>query len=103
MNRTLLGIVLAAVVLYAWGFLVWGVVPYPAVVWKKPVDEEVARKALREQFPERGLMEALSGRIRFLVLADRRIDSGEVCWAKDGCRELMCMSAARNIQWRESP
>lgn len=54
MTRTVLGIVVAAVVLYAWGFLVWGVVPYPAVVWKKPVDEEAARKALREQFPERG-------------------------------------------------
>jgi hypothetical protein len=34
--------------------LAWAAVPYTAVVWKKPVDEKVARKALREQFPERG-------------------------------------------------
>ena len=53
-QRAVLAIVVAAVVLYVWGFLVWGVVPYPAVIWKQPVDEEAARKALREQFPEPG-------------------------------------------------
>lgn len=54
MLRPILCIAIAAVVLYAWGFLVWAVIPYPAVVWKKPVNEQAARKALKEQFPERG-------------------------------------------------
>jgi hypothetical protein len=54
MKRSILGIAIAAVVLYAWGFLIWAVVPYPHAVWKKPVDEEGARKALKELFPERG-------------------------------------------------
>lgn len=67
------------------------------MVWKKPADEEAARKALREQFAERGSMEALSGRIRFLVLADRRIDSGEVCRANDGWREMMRVSEVHAV------
>lgn len=54
MKRSILGIVIAAVVLYLWGFVVWAAIPYPPVVWKKPVDETAARTALKEQFPERG-------------------------------------------------
>jgi hypothetical protein len=54
MKRLVLGIVVAAVVLYLWGFLVWGLGPYRTAIWKKPADEAAARKVLKEQFPENG-------------------------------------------------
>ncbi len=54
MKRLVLGIVIAAIVLYLWGFLVWGLGPYRTVIWKKPADEAAARKVLKAQFPENG-------------------------------------------------
>ena len=38
--RALLGIVLAAVVLFVWGFLFWGIFPYPKEVLKTLPEQE---------------------------------------------------------------
>jgi small basic protein len=54
MKRLVIGVVLAAVALYAWGFLVWGAGPYATLIWKQAKDHEVAGQMLREQFPENG-------------------------------------------------
>jgi hypothetical protein len=54
MKRMIIGVAIAAVVLYVWGFLWWGLGPYPWRIWQQPVDEAAARSALKEQFPENG-------------------------------------------------
>jgi hypothetical protein len=54
MARTIVGIVVASVVLYFWGFVVWGLVPFQQFVWKAAKDDRAAGAALAEQFPERG-------------------------------------------------
>ena len=43
MKRCLIGIVLASVVLYAFGFVWWGMGPYQDLIWKQAVDEDAAR------------------------------------------------------------
>lgn len=54
MVKFILGIVVASVALYMWGFLFWGLGPYPTLIWKQPTDMAVARSALAEQFPQAG-------------------------------------------------
>lgn len=54
MNRTATGIVIATLVLYAWGFLYWGFGPYREAIWKQASDDVAAGQALREHFPEDG-------------------------------------------------
>ncbi len=54
MIRAIIGVVVTAIVLYAWGFVYWGMGPYAQQIWKSAEDEAVARKLLREQFPENG-------------------------------------------------
>jgi hypothetical protein len=53
MKRSLIGIAIAAVVLYFYGFLIWGgVIPYGEHIWRQAADDASAAKALREHFPE---------------------------------------------------
>ena len=54
MKQTIFGIVLAQVVLYFFGFLYWGLGPYPTLIWKQAKDTAAAAQALREQFPQNG-------------------------------------------------
>jgi hypothetical protein len=52
--RTTIGVILACLLLYVWGFLCWGLGPYKTQIWKQSRDDAAAGKALREQFPENG-------------------------------------------------
>jgi hypothetical protein len=54
MIRTIIGVVVASVVIYGWGFLYWGMGPYPRLIWKQVTDDDAAARALAEQFPQRG-------------------------------------------------
>ncbi|QDU07709.1 hypothetical protein [Gimesia aquarii] len=54
MKRTVLGIIIAAIVLYIWGFIYWGFGPYSTMIWKKSTDDVAAGKALQEFFPQNG-------------------------------------------------
>jgi hypothetical protein len=54
MGRTILGIVLAAVAVFFWGYLFWGLNPLPYTSWKQSTGDEAAQAALREHFPEDG-------------------------------------------------
>jgi hypothetical protein len=54
MKRTLIGVVIACVVLYLWGFLYWGLGPYKTLIWKHVRDDAAAGAALRQHFPENG-------------------------------------------------
>ena len=54
MKRLALGIVLAAVVLYFFGFLWWGLGPYRTLIWDQAVVEDRAATYLQEQFPRNG-------------------------------------------------
>ena len=54
MNRTILGIVLATIVLYFWGFLYWGVNPLPYQSLRRTSDTAAAGEALKKFFPENG-------------------------------------------------
>jgi hypothetical protein len=54
MLRTTVGVIVAALVLYIWGFLYWGFGPYKTQIWKQSRDDVAAGNALREQFPANG-------------------------------------------------
>ena len=54
MKQRVIGIVLATVAVYLWGFLYWGVSPVPYTAWKQTNGDEAAQQALREHFPESG-------------------------------------------------
>ncbi len=54
MIRTIIGIIVAAIVIYAWGFVYWGLGPYHKHIWRHTADNEAAGRALLQHFPERG-------------------------------------------------
>ncbi|HEV7998830.1 MAG TPA: hypothetical protein VGP63_03045 [Planctomycetaceae bacterium] len=54
MKRTLIGVAIASVVLFFWGFLYWGMGPYKTMIWKHAKDDAAAGAALREHFPQNG-------------------------------------------------
>lgn len=54
MKRIILGIVLATIACYFWGFLYWGLNPLPYATWERTPNDEAAGQALLEHFPETG-------------------------------------------------
>ena len=54
MLKLIAGIVVTQIVMYLWGFLVWGLGPYAKLSWKDVKDLEGARASMREHFPENG-------------------------------------------------
>jgi len=54
MKRTILGIILATIACYFFGFLYWGLNPLPYTSWKHTSSDEAAGQALLEHFPESG-------------------------------------------------
>jgi hypothetical protein len=54
MLRTILGVIIASIVIYAWGFVYWGFGPYPTMIWKHLKTGNAARMALSTHFSERG-------------------------------------------------
>ena len=54
MGRMLIGIVLASVAMFAFGFAYWGATSLPYSSWKETRDEAGAQAALRSHFPEEG-------------------------------------------------
>lgn len=55
MQRTILGVLLATVVLYFFGFAYWGASGIPYQAWNETADDRAAGAALREHFPESGV------------------------------------------------
>lgn len=51
--RATIGVIVACLVLYVWGFVCWGLGPYKTQIWKHSRDEP-AQKALRDYFPQNG-------------------------------------------------
>ncbi len=54
MKRQIIGVVLAAVAVYMWGFLYWGASTIPYSAWQATNDDAAAGKALLEHFPVSG-------------------------------------------------
>ena len=54
MIRLLLGVFVASLALFLFGFLYWGLNPLPYTAWSLPQDEPRAIEALRLHFPQRG-------------------------------------------------
>jgi len=54
MGKTILGILVAAIALYVWGFLFWGVSTIPYESLKQTADDEATQQMLRQYFPESG-------------------------------------------------
>ncbi|MCA9078346.1 MAG: hypothetical protein KDA93_25180 [Planctomycetaceae bacterium] len=55
MKNLIIGTVIAAVVLYLYGFLYWGgAIPYGEHVWKQSSDDSAAGLALVQHFPDKG-------------------------------------------------
>ena len=55
MKRMTLGVLLATVVLYLFGFAYWGASGLPYQVWNETADDRAAGQALKEHFPESGV------------------------------------------------
>lgn len=55
MKSTVLGVALATVVVYLWGFLYWGAATLPYNAWNETSDDVAAGQALLEHFPESGV------------------------------------------------
>ncbi len=62
MIRFIGGSILASIILFMWGFVVWGIGNpyYSKEIWKAPTDETVAAKVLLEQFPANGVYQVPS-------------------------------------------
>lgn len=54
MKKAILGVIIASVVLYLWGFIYWGFGPYRTLIWNQSQDDAKAGQALVEQFPTNG-------------------------------------------------
>ncbi len=54
MKRLILGVAIASILLYLWGFVYWGLGPYSSMVWKQAKDDVAAGKSLLQHFPEAG-------------------------------------------------
>ena len=54
MKRFILGVLIATLLLYLWGFLYWGLGPYASLIWKQAKDDVAAGEALLQHFPEVG-------------------------------------------------
>ena len=52
--KSTIGVILAAVAMFAWGFVFWTVL-YPEDVTRAPADDAAAQVALTEHFPEPGV------------------------------------------------
>jgi len=77
--RTLLGIVIASIVVYLWGFLFWGVCPLPYEAWQRAVDEPTAAAALRLHFPKNGVY-FVPGRNADVAAAEKSFADGPVAF-----------------------
>ena len=54
MKKTIIGVVIAQVVLYVFGFLYWGLGPYPTMIWKQAKKQDVFLAAMKEHLPVNG-------------------------------------------------
>ena len=54
MKRQIIGVVLATLAVYMWGFLYWGASTIPYSAWQATNDDAAAGKALLEHFPVSG-------------------------------------------------
>ncbi len=54
MKQRLIGVVLATIAVYVWGFLYWGVSSVPYSAWERTNGDEAAQKALLDHFPNSG-------------------------------------------------
>ncbi|MEX0942242.1 MAG: hypothetical protein WD002_06815 [Pseudomonadales bacterium] len=54
MKPTLIGITVATIVLYIWGYLYWGISPIPYESMNQTPDDAAAQESLRQHFPESG-------------------------------------------------
>ena len=54
MKRLLIGTTLAAIVMFFWGFLCWGALPFAWQIIGRAPDEAALQKALREALPQPG-------------------------------------------------
>ena len=54
MARTVFGVIIAAIVIFVWGFVYWGFGPYPTLIWKHLKSGDEGRRALSLHFTERG-------------------------------------------------
>ena len=53
-KRQIIGVVLATLAVYMWGFLYWGASTIPYSAWQATNDDAAAGKALLEHFPVSG-------------------------------------------------
>lgn len=55
MKQTAIGVLIATIVFYMWGFVYWGASPIPYQTWNQAPDDRAAGAALLEHFPESGV------------------------------------------------
>ena len=55
MRQTVIGVLVATIVLYLWGFIYWGASSVPYQTWSQAPNDRAAGAALLEHFPESGV------------------------------------------------
>ena len=54
MGKSMVSVLLAATVLWVWGFVYWGLSPLPYATWKSASNDRAAQMALLQHFPQGG-------------------------------------------------
>jgi hypothetical protein len=86
MIRFIAGIVIAAVVLYLFGFVYWGMGPYGRVIWKHTPNDEAAGAAILAHFPENGTY-YVPGMNEDMEMTTRLMEKGPVAFVHVIARE----------------
>ena len=79
MSKTIIGIVIASVVLYIWGFVYWGMGPYSTMIWRQAADDAAVGQALLDHFPENGTY-FIPGHNEDAAAAEALFDKGPVAF-----------------------
>ena len=76
MMKSLAGVLLAAVLLFIWGFLYWGISTVPYTAWAHTADDRAAQQALHQHFPTSGTYYVPSPRLPAAQLQALRAGGG---------------------------
>lgn len=55
MKQSIIGAIVAGLVLFLWGFLYWGLNPLPYTAWSQPTDDAALGESLKQFLPDSGM------------------------------------------------
>ena len=55
MKQSIIGAIVAGLVLFLWGFLYWGLNPLPYTAWSQPTNDAALGESLKQFLPDSGM------------------------------------------------